>query len=366
MNDVQRIKAIYNFEKVDHLPRIEFGIWEETKKRWMNEGWNGDQSVFKFDKSNGMIYQPVDLGGVDAPIVPPFEEIVLETTDKYEIVQLKTGEVRMYPIGQRHGFNFVFVRAPVRSEDDWYGMIKPRLSPETPQRWTEFTEKMLEIKSTIDSGEACMSTVIIGGYMYLRSLCGPQKLLYMFYDFPELLHDMMETWLKFNIYSLSKIQDATPIFRLYMAEDIAFKTGPLISPKLVEEFLIPYYNQLINTLRSRQKERLHFELDCDGNPEILLPLYIKSGFTAWSPCEIVAGCDPVRIAKKFPELVISGGINKLILAKDKDSIKRELDRIIPFMKTRGGYIPTCDGEVPDNVPFENYLFYREYITSMDT
>jgi uroporphyrinogen decarboxylase len=54
------------------------------------------------------------------------------------------------------------------------------------------------------------------------------------------------------------------------------------------------------------------------------------------------------------------------LADSKDAIKRELDRILPFMKERGGYIPTCDHGVPDNVPFENYLFYREYITSIDS
>lgn len=365
MNDAQRIKAVYNFERIDHLPRIELGIWNETKKRWLEEGWNGDESIFKYDKSNGFVNPPLDLGCCDAPIYPPFSEELLKTTDKYEFIQLRTGEVRMYPIGQRYGFNFIFVRAPVRTKDDWYKIIKPRLNPELPERWTEYERSIMTIKRKVDIGEALQSVNIIGGYMYLRSLCGPQKLLYMFYDFPELLHDMMNTWLHFNIYSLLRIQDSIPIFRLLMIEDIAYKTGPLISPRLVEEFLLPYYTKLIQTLKSRQKEIMHVELDCDGNPEILLPLYIKSGFTAWMPCEVIAGCDPVVFAQKFPELVITGGIDKFIFSRDIDSIRRELDRIIPFMKKRGGYIPACDGDVPDNVPLRNYLFYREYITNID-
>jgi len=111
---------------------------------------------------------------------------------------------------------------------------------------------------------------------------------------------------------------------------------------------------------------MHVELDTDGNPDSIIPLYMKHGFTAWSPCEVAAGCDPVEMGKKYPDLVISGGIDKRILAEGKEVIKRELDRIIPFMMERGGYIPTCDHGVPDDVSFDNYLFYRNYITSIDT
>ena len=69
---------------------------------------------------------------------------------------------------------------------------------------------------------------------------------------------------------------------------------------------------------------------------------------------------------KYPDLVIRGGIDKRILAAGKEPIRRELDRIIPFMMQRGGYIPNCDHGVPSDVSFENYLFYREYITNMDS
>ncbi len=65
---------------------------------------------------------------------------------------------------------------------------------------------------------------------------------------------------------------------------------------------------------------------------------------------IVPGCDAVEYAKKHPDLIISGGINK---------------RILPFMVERGGYIPTCDHGVPPDVSFENYMYYRELVMQMD-
>lgn len=190
--------------------------------------------------------------------------------------------------------------------------------------------------------------------------------LYAFYDEPEMIHDMMKTWLNLQVTCLTREQERIPYFKLFMGEDIAFKTGPLISPQMTEEFLMPYYSELIQTLRGRQKEFMHVELDTDGNPDVLLPLYIKSGVTSWSPCEVAAGCDVVELGKKYPELILTGGIDKRILAEGKEAIKRELDRIIPFMKERGGYIPTCDHGVPNDVSFENYLFYRKSLTSMDS
>jgi len=59
-------------------------------------------------------------------------------------------------------------------------------------------------------------------------------------------------------------------------------------------------------------------------------------------------------------------VDKRILAQGKEQIKREMDRIIPYMLKRKGFIPKCDHSVPDDVSFENFMFYRDYITSIDS
>ena len=376
MTDVERIKAVYNFGKMDHLPRREFYIWEKAKERWRKEGWDGDLSVFKYDHTSGMtgwfddysdpFRQPLDLGWTDAPVMPRFEEKILKTRDGYEYLRTRIGGILMFPVGKREGVMPVFTKAPVECRDDWYNIIKPRLDPETPERWCEFDVQMSKLKIMTGEAKILFDAKIIGGYMYLRSLCGPEKLLYIFYDDPDLIHNMMKTWLHLQITCLIRMQDHIPFFKLFFGEDIAYKTGTLISPKMAEEFLFPYYRELIQNLRSRQKYFIHVEVDTDGNPDVLLPLYIKNGFTAWSPCEVAAIGDIVEMAKKYPNLVMRGGIDKRILSRSKDDIRRELDRILPFMGKRGGYIPTCDHGIPDDVPFENYLFYREYITGIDS
>ena len=81
--------------------------------------------------------------------------------------------------------------------------------------------------------------------------------------------------------------------------------------------------------------------------------------------EVASGCDVVAIAQQYPDLVISGGIDKRILAAGKDAIEAHLQYIIPFMVERGGYIPTCDHGVPDDVSFENYMYYRTRLCELD-
>lgn len=50
---------------------------------------------------------------------------------------------------------------------------------------------------------------------------------------------------------------------------------------------------------------------------------------------------------------------KRILTAGKEAIRREVERIMPFMVREGGYVPSCDHGVPDEAAFDDYLYYRE-------
>ena len=78
-----------------------------------------------------------------------------------------------------------------------------------------------------------------------------------------------------------------------------------------------------------------------------------------SPFEVASGCDVVKIGKEYPGLIMTGGIDKRILALGKEAIDKHLEYILPTMKVRGGYIPTCDHGVPEEVSYENYLYFRK-------
>ena len=91
----------------------------------------------------------------------------------------------------------------------------------------------------------------------------------------------------------------------------------------------------------------------------MIDIYKSIGMDRMSPFEVASDCDVVEIGKKCPDLLIHGGFDKRILAAGKEAIDREIDRIMPVMKKRGGYYPTCDHGVPEEVSFEDYMHYRK-------
>ena len=96
---------------------------------------------------------------------------------------------------------------------------------------------------------------LIGGYMYLRSIIGPEQLLYQFYDDPELIHECMRTWYELAEAVITRHQQYVTLDELFFAEDICYKQGPLISPDMIREFLFPYYQRLIGNIESRQLDK---------------------------------------------------------------------------------------------------------------
>ena len=135
----------------------------------------------------------------------------------------------------------------------------------------------------------------------------------------------------------------------------------LLSPAMMAEFLTPYYHQLIDNVRARQLDatrHLYIHIDTDGYVDDVIPIYQELGMDVMSPFEVAAGCDVLRTAAEHPGLVIFGGIDKRVLAGTTEDIDRMVERILPAMRERGGFIPTCDHGVPEEVPYENYLHYR--------
>ena len=69
--------------------------------------------------------------------------------------------------------------------------------------------------------------------------------------------------------------------------------------------------------------------------------------------------DVVEIGKKYPRLQIWGGIDKRAIAKGRDAIDAELDRVMPAMKRRGGYAAGLDHNTPPDVSLADHRYYAE-------
>ncbi len=343
------------------LFKREFGYY--CLEQWKEQGMPEDvplHELFDYDAPGN--HGLGQLGWCEAAFYPAFETKVLEDRGEHELVQDHAGRHVLYFKGRRNGFMPEYLDHPVKDMKTWEENIKWRLDPTTPERYADLEERMQNAKACAARGMMIQQN-LIGGYMYLRSLIGPAHVLYAFYDMPDVVHDCMRAWFDLADAIIARHQEYVTIDEIFFAEDICFNHGLLISPDMMREFLFPYYQQIINNLKARQIDRmrhLYVHVDTDGFAVPVISIYQEMiGMDAMSPFEVAAGCDVVEIGKQHPDLAIFGGIDKRVLARSKEAIDRHLEYIIPAMRERGGYIPTCDHGVPAEVPYDSYLHYRK-------
>lgn len=338
----------------------EFGYF--TLDRWHNEGLPEDADLnefFGYDPQG--VCNVRGLGWCEAAFDPEFETKVLEDRGEYELVQDNAGRAVLYFKGRRNGFMPTYERHAVTDRKSWEENCRWRMDPDSPERLKAMEVYLPKAVEQAKQG-LYMTQNLIGGYMYLRSLIGPTELLYMFYDEPDLIHSCMEQWFVLADSVIARHQLQVSFDELFIAEDICYKSGPLISPEMIKEFLLPYYQQLLANMKRRQMDKnrpLNLQVDTDGFCEPVIDLYRSVGMTSMSPFEAAAGCDVLRTAEKYPDLCLSGGVDKRVLSKGKDEIDRMIDKIFPAMKARGGFLPTCDHGVPEEVSLENYMYFRK-------
>lgn len=361
----KRFRDFYNITPDAPIYKKEFFYF--TLERWIREGYLlpedqvTDYDAYLrdiFDYNEPAFVNLENLGWCEAAFCPEFEVKVLEDRGDYELVQDAAGRAVLYFKGRRHGFMPEYKDHPVKDRRTWEENVMWRLDPRADGRLEKAAADARAAKNAREQGDAVVQRAI-GGYMYLRSLMGPEDLLYAFYDEPELIHSCMESWLILSDAVMEVHQKEVPLDEVFLAEDICYNNGSLISPDMMRTFLLPYYQQLLDNVRRRnQGQPFHIQIDTDGRATDVIDIYKEIGMDYMSPFEVASGCDVVAVAKEYPDLRISGGIDKRMISAGGDAIRRHLDHIMPFMRKRGGFIPTCDHGVPEETSFENYMLYR--------
>ena len=348
----ERFINTMRFGATDRPPYHEWVAWPETYDRWYAEGYpkRADyRKYFGFDR-----YEDV---GIDDEINPVFAEEIIEETETHIIktdwrgVQVKLAKAsRSIPY---------FYRFPVTDKESFRQFAK-RLDASCQARYPHGWDLRAEELRDRDFPVYLGTGRCYGFFGPIREWVGPERLLMAFYDDPSWVHEMMDYYADFLInLTLPMLETVTPDC-VHFFEDMAYRGGPLISPEFFREFMMEPYSRVLDHFRRHGVE--FFMIDTDGNVEKLIPLFIELGITGMYPFEVQAGMDIIDIRRRYgTNLVIWGGLDKRTLSVSRDSIRNEVMTKVPFMLEQGGYIPKLDHEVPPDVPFDNFRYYRDCI-----
>ena len=333
MNHVERFRAVVDGKPVDRLPRVEWAVWwNETIDRWRGEG------LPEFDNS----LHPAGVSGV-ANYCPDRYSLCnyfgLDPYFQYWFDSRGPG----CPHPEAHGGAIIADQAD-------YERIRPHLYPSIEQAvkdirpWAERQRR----------GESLCWISLEGFFWFPRTLFGIQDHLMAFYDEPELMKRINQDNADYLVSVIEALAEADclPTFAV-VAEDMSYNNGPMLSEEHFDEFMAPYYRQIVSMMEELNIVPI---VDSDGDITKMIPWLQKVGVRGALPLEYQAGVDANAIHETYPEFVILGNFNKLIMDKGEEAMRTEFERLLPVM--RGGrFIPSCDHQTPPAVSLDQYRIY---------
>lgn len=324
-----------------------FGPLIGLDAEWRAQGATEDQlnmTAFDWD------YVPyVGAGGNILPIGLP-EPVVLEDSPTHR--KVRDGFGRTMLLDKRTASIALPQDFPVKNMDDW---LKIKLAFQFREDRID-EEELARAREARDRG-AVVVAGILGGFDIARELMGEEVACMAYYDQPELMNDLLDTIRDTATQVLSRLLGRITIDQLSVHEDFAGKSGPLIGPSQIDEFIRPYYRAAWDI--AQQAGARVFKLDTDGNINAVIDALLETGLTCIYPMEPAAGMDIVELRKKYGKrLSMAGGIDKFVLTKGADAIRAELEyKMQPLMRDSGGIIFGLDHRIPNGTPLAAYCEY---------
>ena len=338
-----------NFQKPDRLPFMEFGYWAETLPAWHQQGL--PKSVNTETKAYGYFgIEKWHGAGVAVGLRPGFEKKIVKRGKDY--ILWRDGD-RALRMEKRVGIRTIphYVQYGIRSRDDWKP-FKKRLNPKTPGRYPENWAERVKKYRRRDYPLAIGIGSLIG---WPRNWTGFENIGLIAYDDPAFFEEMIETICVCVCETIKRaLKDVEFDFGSGW-EDICFKNGPIISPKMFDKWIVPRYKRITDLLHKHGVNIVW--TDCDGNIMPILDQFLAGGINCMFPLEVAGGSDPVAIREKYGKRVLlHGGVDKMPLREGPKAIEKELLRLKPLVD-EGGFIPHVDHRVPADVTLKSYKFY---------
>ncbi len=380
MNSRERFLACMRFEAVDRAPNWETGYWVDTLKRWYEQGLprppkSPTEGLLPGDEVKGEAfacrlrteprdyavheYLDLDKGAekVDCETgpCPPFETKILWEDENTVRRQEPDGTVVV--MGKRTASLPKIVEWPVKGIESWEQLKEERFRLEMEGRLPPDWEQQLK-RYKGRTWPLVIGGPFLGVFSSLRTLFGFENLMYAFFDDPDLIRDVLSHLTELWLYIFENVFAQVQPDYAYYWEDMSYKAGPMVSPRIFRQFLLPVYQEINGFFAAHDIDIVL--LDTDGDVWELVPLFLEGGVTGLYPFEVRAGMDVVEVRAEYPHLQMLGGIDKNALAQGPEAIDRELERVAPVVKT-GGYVPAVDHYVPPNVSWDNFVYYRQQL-----
>ena len=318
MNSRQRFTETMRYGAPDRVPYFEEGIRKDVLKTWRHQGLSKDTDLFRVFPSDRR------------------EEIVPDLEPRPKFKKWPSSHAELAEMRRR---------------------LDPNARGRLPRGWTR------RVRAWQNREHVLMLRIHRGFFqtMGVRDWHRFMELMNLVIDDPDFVHQAMRIQGEFAAALAEKVLQDVEVDAVMFSEPIGGNYKPLVSPQMYEDLVLSSYEPVIEVLKRHGVETI--VLVTYANFRILIPSILRRGFNCLWACEVnIEAMDYQDLRREFgPELRLIGGIDLDALRRNRGAIRREVEKKVPSLVADGGYVPLADGRIRADVPFENYVYYRQLL-----
>jgi hypothetical protein len=316
MNIHERFRKTMQYGHPDRIPYFENEIRREVINRWCKEGLGSATELRRL--------YPTDA----------YTEIEPDLYPSHPIPEESAGPAMLKKLKKRLNFDSAL-----------------RL----PLNW-------IKLKKQLSANQEIQILVVHQGLFLslgVESWRGFDRLMDRIRDQRNFIISWMEIYGDFAAKLADKILSAVKVDAALFNEPIGGLNGPLLSPAMYKELALDNYQPVLRILARHGVPVTIFRTY--ANARLLLPQVLAAGFNClWAYETNCREMEYPELRREFGrDLRLIGGIDTDALRQDRDAIRREIEEKVPALLADGGYIPTADGRIREDVSFQNYQYYRK-------
>lgn len=142
---------------------------------------------------------------------------------------------------------------------------------------------------------------------------------------------------------------------VFWGQDYAFKSGPLISPEMFAEFVMPLMGKRVQDINTQYG--LPVWHHACGNNWALLDMFVEMGFACYQSIQPTAHMDIREVKARYGDrLCLWGGVPvEDLMNGTPDDIRRDVAYAIESARDGGGYIFGSSHSIAVGTKYENFM-----------
>lgn len=339
--DINRLLSAFKREPVDRVPNFEV-LYEDKHVERLLGRYAGNTLAIGGDPAKG-----IEEAKESRPMHPK-DYIELCNMIGQDAMVIWAGWIPFKKYDEYDNLILISDRS-IKTKKDWEKVVYPN---DTDIETILFYIR--EYKEAMKGTKLGLS-VLFGGLMeiFYEFIVGMHDFLLLVHDDIDFVEEMLEVATQY----LEKMCNAflnEGVDFIYVGDDIAFKSGLLIQPKIIKDIWIP---RMAGVIKPAVERKVPILFHSDGKIDDIVPWLIEIGVDCINPL------DPYSInykdyKKKYGDMVsLCGNIDiEFPLVKGTPiDVEKDVKEHMEVLKPGYGYICSSSHSIVNYIPYENFI-----------